>query len=95
MPLLLARLMPWLALLVDDTVANVAEKAPVVKLVDVMIRKALEDRASDIHIEPGERKLNVRFRIDGELYEVLNPPVAMSSAITRMWVGAPAASRSR
>jgi len=58
-----------------------AEKAPVVKLVDVMIRKALEDRASDIHIEPSQDKLCVRYRVDGVLYELPPPPRELHNAI--------------
>ncbi len=58
-----------------------AEKAPVVKLVDVMIRKALEDRASDIHIEPAQDKINIRYRIDGILYELPPPPRELHNAI--------------
>ena len=42
-----------------------AEDAPIIKLVNMMITQAINDRASDIHIEPGERSLTVRFRIDG------------------------------
>jgi type IV pilus assembly protein PilB len=58
-----------------------AEKAPVVKLVDVMIRKALEDRASDIHIEPTQDKINIRYRIDGTLYELPPPPRELHNAM--------------
>lgn len=58
-----------------------AEKAPVVKLVDVMIRKALEDRASDIHIEPCQDKINIRYRVDGILYELPPPPRELHSAM--------------
>ncbi len=58
-----------------------AEKAPVVKLVDVMIRKALEDRASDIHIEPGQDKIIIRYRVDGVLYELPPPPRELHNAL--------------
>ncbi|MFA7255315.1 MAG: ATPase, T2SS/T4P/T4SS family [Candidatus Omnitrophota bacterium] len=58
-----------------------AEKAPVVKLVDVMIRKALEDRASDIHIEPCQDKINIRYRVDGVLYELPPPPRELHNAM--------------
>jgi type IV pilus assembly protein PilB len=58
-----------------------AEKAPVVKLVDVMIRKALEDRASDIHIEPCQDKINIRYRVDGVLYELPPPPRELHNAV--------------
>ena len=58
-----------------------AEKAPVVKLVDIMIRKALEDRASDIHIEPNQDKINIRYRVDGFLYELPPPPRELHNAM--------------
>jgi len=58
-----------------------AEKAPVVKLVDIMIRKALEDRASDIHIEPTQEKINIRYRVDGVLYELPPPPRELHNAM--------------
>ncbi|MBI3602495.1 MAG: Flp pilus assembly complex ATPase component TadA [Candidatus Omnitrophica bacterium] len=52
-----------------------AEEAPVVKLVDLIIRQAIDERASDIHIEPFRDKLEIRYRIDGVLYQV-PPPAA-------------------
>lgn len=58
-----------------------AEKAPVVKLVDVMIRKALDDRASDIHIEPFHDKIHIRYRVDGALYELPPPPRELHNAM--------------
>ena len=66
-----------------DVGATVTEagKAPVVKLVDVMIRKALEDRASDIHIEPCQDKINIRYRVDGVLYELPPPPRELHNAM--------------
>jgi type II secretory ATPase GspE/PulE/Tfp pilus assembly ATPase PilB-like protein len=51
-----------------------AEEAPVVKLVDLIIRQAIDERASDIHIEPFKDKIALRYRIDGKLYEI--PPPA-------------------
>ncbi|MDP2938959.1 MAG: ATPase, T2SS/T4P/T4SS family [Candidatus Omnitrophota bacterium] len=51
-----------------------AEEAPVVKLVDLIIRQAIDEHASDIHIEPQKEKLYLRYRIDGNLYEI--PPPA-------------------
>jgi type IV pilus assembly protein PilB len=56
----------------DKLIAQ-AEEAPVVKLVDLIIRQAIEENASDIHIEPYHDKLIVRFRIDGVLYEMPSP----------------------
>ena len=57
------------------------EEAPVVKLVNALLTDAIKKRASDIHIEPYERVLRVRFRIDGVLYEIMQPPVKLRSAI--------------
>ncbi|MFA5060229.1 MAG: ATPase, T2SS/T4P/T4SS family [Candidatus Omnitrophota bacterium] len=57
----------------DKLIAR-AEEAPVVKLVDLIIRQAIDERASDIHIEPYKDKINLRYRIDGILYEI--PPPA-------------------
>jgi type IV pilus assembly protein PilB len=59
-----------------------AEDAPIIKLVNMMITQAINDRASDIHIEPGERTLTVRFRIDGVLHEVMSPPKSVQAGIT-------------
>jgi type IV pilus assembly protein PilB len=58
-----------------------ASDAPVVKLVNSMIAEAVHRRASDIHVEPLEKQLRVRFRIDGTLYTVMSPPSRMRSAI--------------
>ncbi len=57
-----------------DRVIARAEEAPVIKLVDLIIRQAIDERASDIHIEPFKEKIEVRYRIDGELYQI--PPPA-------------------
>ena len=59
-----------------------AEDAPIIKLVNLLITQAVNDRASDIHVEPGERSLRVRYRIDGVLHEVMNPPKSVQSGIT-------------
>ncbi|HOW59286.1 MAG TPA: ATPase, T2SS/T4P/T4SS family [Candidatus Omnitrophota bacterium] len=64
----------------EATIAE-AEKAPVVRLVDMMIKKALEDRASDIHIEPSRDKITIRTRIDGVLYELPPPPKQLHNAL--------------
>ncbi|HZR82097.1 MAG TPA: type IV-A pilus assembly ATPase PilB [Candidatus Binatia bacterium] len=58
------------------------EEAPVVKLVNALLSDAIKKRASDIHIEPYEKILRVRFRVDGVLYEIMQPPVKLKSAIT-------------
>ena len=59
-----------------------AEDAPIIKLVNLLITQAINDRASDIHIEPDEKSLRVRFRIDGVLHEVMSPPKSVQSGIT-------------
>ncbi len=58
-----------------------AEEAPVVKLVNMLITRAAADRASDIHIEPTERDLRVRFRIDGVLHEIMRTPRSIMNAV--------------
>lgn len=60
---------------------DMASEAPVIRLVSQMFNRALESRASDIHIEPFENQLKVRFRIDGILQEVDPPPRQLKSAI--------------
>jgi len=66
----------------DVTLIGEAEQAPVVKLVNSLITDAVRKGASDIHIEPYEKSLRVRFRIDGTLYEMMAPPFRMKAAIT-------------
>ncbi len=58
------------------------KSAPVVKLVNFLITNAVNKRASDIHIEPYEKVLRVRFRVDGVLTEVMSPPYRLKGAIT-------------
>ena len=62
--------------------AGGAEDAPIIKLVNLLITQAMNDRASDIHIEPEEKSLRVRYRIDGVLHEVMNPPKSVQAGIT-------------
>jgi type IV pilus assembly protein PilB len=57
------------------------EEAPIVKLVNTLISRAVNERASDLHIEPGERDLRVRFRIDGVLHEIMSTPRSVSGAV--------------
>jgi general secretion pathway protein E len=57
-------------------------EAPIIRLVNSILSQAVRDRASDIHLEPFERDLKVRYRIDGVLHEVLAPPKRLQSAIT-------------
>lgn len=58
-----------------------AGEAPVVKLVNLILVDAIRKNASDIHVEPYEKQLRIRYRIDGVLYEVMKPPVKLKSAI--------------
>jgi len=57
------------------------EEAPIVKLVDYIISNAINERASDIHIEPQEKRLNIRYRIDGVLHDIISPGKALQMAI--------------
>jgi len=58
------------------------DEAPIIRLVNSLLFQAVKDRASDIHIEPFERTLAVRFRIDGILYDVISPPKRFQPIIT-------------
>jgi type IV pilus assembly protein PilB len=58
-----------------------AVEAPVVQVVDMLVTQALRDRASDVHIEPQDRQVRVRFRIDGALHDVVTLPEAMGASI--------------
>ncbi len=60
---------------------EVASHSPVIKLVNYLIVSAVHDGVSDIHIEPDESKLRVRFRVDGKLYEKISPPHQMQPAV--------------
>ncbi len=62
-------------------ISDSADGSPVVKLVNLVIFQAVRDGVSDIHIEPYERKLRVRYRQDGILYEALTPPKRLQNAI--------------
>ena len=64
----------------DKLIAK-TEEAPVVKLVDLIIRQAIEENASDIHIEPQRDKLSLRYRVDGVLYEVPPPSRSLQLAL--------------
>lgn len=57
------------------------EEAPVVKLVNLILTDAIKKGASDIHIEAYEKRFRVRYRIDGILYEVMNPPLRLKAAL--------------
>ncbi|WP_019935663.1 type II secretion system ATPase GspE [Oceanimonas smirnovii] len=60
---------------------DMASEAPVIRLVNQLVQKAVELRASDIHVEPFEHRLNIRYRIDGVLQQGEAPPVTMTPAI--------------
>jgi general secretion pathway protein E len=60
---------------------DLASEAPVIRLVNLVIQRAVEARASDIHIEPFESRLKVRYRIDGVLQEVESPPSGSTAAV--------------
>src|SRR6185436_2277489 len=62
--------------------ADSAEEAPVVKLCNLILTDAIKRGASDIHVEPYEKEYRVRFRIDGILYEIMNPPLKLRDAMT-------------
>src|SRR6266540_2275042 len=63
------------------TLSRMSEDAPVVRLVNVLLVDALRRGASDIHIEPYEKELRIRFRIDGVLYDVMRPPLKLRDAL--------------
>jgi type IV pilus assembly protein PilB len=64
-----------------SNLTRMSEDAPVVRLVNVLLSDALQRGASDIHIEPYERELRIRFRIDGVLYDVMHPPMRLRDAL--------------
>jgi type IV pilus assembly protein PilB len=64
-----------------EALAKQGEDAPVVRLVNVVLMSAIQKGASDIHIEPYEKELRVRYRIDGILYNIMSPPMKYRDAI--------------
>src|SRR6266542_3018308 len=64
-----------------EALAKQGEDAPVVRLVNVVLMSAIQKGASDIHIEPYEKELRVRYRIDGILYNIMAPPMKFRDAI--------------
>jgi type IV pilus assembly protein PilB len=64
-----------------EALAKQGEEAPVVRLVNVLLMSAIQKGASDIHIEPYEKELRVRYRIDGILYNIMSPPMKFRDAI--------------
>ncbi len=65
----------------DDLLGQDGQNAPVVKLVNTLLAEAVKQGASDIHIEPYERSMRVRYRIDGVLQEVMEPPIKLKNAL--------------
>ena len=65
-----------------DQLEKVADEAPIVKLVNIILTDAVKRGASDIHIEPYEKEYRVRFRIDGMLQPIMSPPLKLKDAIT-------------
>ena len=64
-----------------SSLARMSEDAPVVRLVNVLLVDSLRRGASDIHVEPYEKEMRIRFRIDGVLYDVMHPPLKMRDAL--------------
>ena len=65
-----------------DHLAADSDAAPVIRLVDLILNQAIKEQASDIHIEPFEQTLRLRYRIDGRLYDMPAPPKALQAVIT-------------
>ncbi len=65
----------------DDQTLQEVNHAPIVRMVNTIIIQAVQERASDIHIEPGPEDLRIRFRTDGEMYEVMRPSLDTHGAI--------------
>src|SRR2546430_2127893 len=64
------------------TLEKAAEEAPIIKLVNLILTDSVKRGASDIHVEPYETELRVRFRVDGQLQTVMSPPMRLKDAIT-------------
>src|ERR1043165_2012591 len=65
-----------------DRLASDSEDAPVIKIVNLILAQAVKEKASDIHIEPFQNSLKLRYRVDGELIQAESPPKALQLAIT-------------
>ncbi len=65
----------------EQELISKAEDAPIIRLVDLILGQAIAERATDIHIEPTEDRVVVRYRVDGVLYDALTPPKQFSDAI--------------
>lgn len=69
----------------DDPIVDLLEsddEAPVIKLVNTLLSRAVKEKASDIHIEPYEKEMVVRLRVDGVLFDIYKPPKKLQNAIT-------------
>jgi general secretion pathway protein E len=64
-----------------DRLRDLASEAPIIRLVSQLITRAVESRASDIHIEPFQNRIAVRYRVDGVLREVASPPLRLRAAL--------------
>jgi type IV pilus assembly protein PilB len=65
-----------------DQLQRAGEDAPIIKLVNLLLSDSIKKGASDIHVEPYEKDFRVRFRVDGILYNMMNPPLRLKDAIT-------------
>ncbi len=65
-----------------EELRDLAERVPVIKLLNLILIQAIRDRASDIHFEPFEDQFKIRYRVDGVLYEMVPPPKHLAIAIT-------------
>ena len=66
----------------EEDILGMASEAPIIKLVNHILYQAVKRDASDIHIEPFEKEVRVRYRIDGELYDVMTPPKRVQAALS-------------
>jgi general secretion pathway protein E len=67
---------------IESESLDLSNEAPIIKMVNVILSQAVMQRASDIHIEPFEKSIVVRYRVDGILHKVMNPPKAYQSALS-------------
>ena len=58
----------------DNELSNLANQTPIIRFVNLVLKQAIKDKASDVHFEPYEDKFRIRYRIDGALYEMAPPP---------------------
>ncbi len=65
----------------SDDILDLANEAPIIRMVNAILARAVEERASDIHIEPSEKSLSVRYRVDGLLHLRLQPPMAAHAGL--------------